>query len=222
MKRLRAEDLSHFYHVWCEGQWRDPVAEHMAALEDSGFDGEFVVGLVGGPVSRADALLEIGSLRHIDRVIHADGGWEQETLREVRLHADEHGGAVLYAHTKGAANANEFQSEWRRSMTYHVLTNWRANVDSLASGYDLVGCHWLTREEFPGIVADTPLPMIGGNFWMATCQYLRTLPPLLHETRHDAEAWVGLGDPNVLDLFPGWPGTQPFYRPRIRRLIAGR
>jgi hypothetical protein len=47
--------------------------------------------------------------------------------------------------------------------------------------------------------------MFGGNFWWANANYLRTLPPLRYKDRFDAETWIGLGNPLVHDLLPGWP-----------------
>lgn len=214
-------EVTHWYHLFAAGEWRDPVAEHLAALEAARYEGAFIVGVVGTAEQRQEALDELQAIRPPDRVIPAEAGWEQVTLDAAHRYADEHDGAVMYAHTKGAGRPSPFQDDWRRSMTRLVVNDWRANAALLEAGYDAVGCHWLTAEQFPGTVADTPFPMFGGNFWLATCEYLRRLPPLAYGTRHDAEAWVGLGDPHVMDLLPGWPGTPPFPRGRVRRLIAG-
>jgi hypothetical protein len=106
-------------------------------------------------------------------------------------------------------------------MTQFVVKGWRKCRDALASGhYDAVGCHWLTADEFAHVRADTNYPMFGGNFWMATCEYIRSLPPVPNNTRHEAESWIGLNNPRVIDLFPGWPGSVPFPRHKMRRLTA--
>lgn len=213
--------LAHAYHVFAGGAWREPVAEHLAALDASGFDGPFTVGLVGDEDQCREALHEIRALRRPGRTIQAREGFEQTTLRAVRRWARTHDGAVMYAHTKGAGNPSAFQDAWRRSMTWHVVRCWGHALERL-DGHDAVGCHWLTAEQFPTSNAATPLPMFGGNFWIATCEYVRRLPACGTTSRHDAEAWIGLGDPDVIDLFPGWPGSVPFPRIPAPQLIAGR
>lgn len=217
-------NVAHFYHVYSgEGDlWRDPVAEHMGALEDAKFDGYFGVGIVGSPESWDHVRYQLNHLRRPDEESCVERGWEQHTVSMLRAYAQENDGAVMYAHTKGAANARVFQDQWRQSMTQHVIKGWRNCRDALASGhFDAVGCHWLTAEEFPHVKVETDYPMFGGNFWMATCEYIRTLPPVPMERRHEAESWIGLGNPRVLDLLPGWPGAVPFPRIKMRRLIAG-
>ena len=44
--------LAHFYHVYADGAWQDPLAEHLAALEASGLGAALDVkaaGVVGSP-----------------------------------------------------------------------------------------------------------------------------------------------------------------------------
>lgn len=213
-------ELLHAYHLFANGQWRDPVEEHYSALAKSGFDGPMIVGVVGTPANRAEAIDRINRLRRPKRVIQADKGWEQLTLRAAHAHARKHDGFTLYAHTKGAANPSRLQESWRRSMTCALLGGvhgdrsdaLQSHVASLAIAFDLVCCHWLTEREFPHVVVDTPFPMVGGNFWLARNDFLRGLPTVPNSSRHDAEAWIGLGPrtPRVLDLNPGWPGTVPW------------
>lgn len=222
-------NVAHFFHLYSAGEWRDPLAEHLAALEVGGYDGPFHVGLVGDPSQRAEALDELRWIRPPDTVIEADTGWEQVTLHELHAYAQDHDGAVLYAHTKGAHDPSTVNIAWRRSMSWHLVRNWRActtvlNPDhGLGPGgepYDAVGCHWLTPEEFPGHVDHAPLPCFGGNFWTARCGYVRQLLPCADSCRHDAEGWIGTGNPRVLDLYPGWPGD--FAPVKYGRLVAGR
>jgi hypothetical protein len=134
----------------------------------------------------------------------ADTGWEQVTLAAVRRYAQTHDGAVVYAHTKGASNAGDLgsNSKWRRAMNLRVVDNWRSNLKAM-DDHDALGCHWLTPGEHPGTIRT---PFFAGNFWMARCDYLRTLPVCATEDRMDAELWVGLNGPRVLDVLPGWPG----------------
>lgn len=216
-------DLASFYHVYADGEWNDAVGEHLAALEDSHFDGPFHVGLVGAPERVDAAMTEFNVLRPPTTWWWEAVGWEQVTLAKVHEYAQEHDGAVMYGHTKGAANGNPFQAMWRRWMTSHVIAGWRSHARCLDGGlYDAIGCHWLTQEEFPHVVVDTDFPMFGGNFWIATCKYLRTLPPVGMNRRHEAESWIGLGAPRVVDLSPGWPGSWPYPHQPLRKLVVAR
>jgi hypothetical protein len=176
--------LAHWYHVWSGGAWQEPLAEHMGALVEATFDHPVYFSVVGD-------------------------GWEQVTLRKVREYAQEHDGAICYAHTKGGHDTSDFRAAWRRSMTRHVIGGWRENLAALEA-YDAVGCHWLTADEFPQVPHVVTTPFFGGNFWIARCDYLRTLPECSTESRFDAERWIGLGNPRVLDLLPGWPGEELF------------
>lgn len=211
-------NVSHWYHVWAQGEWREPVAEHLDALAACGYDGPFHVGVVGAPERRAEALAELNAIRPPDSIAEAETGWEQVTLHPLHEYSQTHDGAILYAHTKGASDPSTINIAWRRSMSWHLVRNLHACKGAIEQGYDVVGCHWLTPEEFPGHVQHAPLPCLGGNFWLASCEYLKRLAPCAVSCRHDAEGWIGTGDPNVLDLFPGWPGN--FAPVKYGRLVA--
>lgn len=225
-------ELHHYYHVFAGGAWQEPVEEHYSALAKIGFDAPMTVGVIGRPEERAEAVERIYRLRRPKRVIQADKGWEQLTLRAAWANARKRPeGLTLYCHTKGAGRPERLQDAWRRSMTCallagvhaggldpvsssHDMTGLEAHCQTLAMPglFDLVCCHWLTAENYPDVVADTPFPMVGGNFFLARNDFLATLPPVPNRARHDAEAWIGLGPrhPRVLDLNPGWPGTVPW------------
>lgn len=209
-------DVRHYYHVFAAGAWSLPVREHVTALGRAEFRGDMTVGLVGPAEDRARAremvLMRLREWPLPDPVAwtEADEGFEQVTLRQVYadVHATADEYAVLYAHTKGALYNTPWNAAWRRSMTRHVVSGWQDGVTLLEKeGCDAVGCHWLTREKHhePQAGKFVTTPFFGGNFWMARASYLRTLPPPASEHRHQAEEWIGLGDPKVHDLLPGWP-----------------
>jgi hypothetical protein len=212
-------NVTHWYHVWSMGEWREPVAEHLWALDAGGFDGPFHVGIVGSEDQRAEVVDELNAVRKPDGVVGWRQGWEQPTIGCLHEWAKCETGAVLYAHTKGAYTPSTINVAWRRSMQHHLIRGWRAAAENLET-YEAVGCHWLTPEEFPANVGSAPLPCFGGNYWLARNDYLRRLPACENVTRHDAEGWVGQLRPRVLDLTPGWPGD--FGPVKYGRLIAGR
>lgn len=201
--------LAHFYHVWADGNWRVPLAEHLAALDESGFRGVFAVGLIGASENRAAVIDALKDRWAPEIVAEGLSGFEAATLNAARAYAKSYDGAVLYAHTKGAATVEPFRDRWRRSMTDRVVRGWEFNLSALRT-VDAIGCHWLTEAEHPGMFGPMTVPaegsgFFGGNFWMARCDYLRTLPPCEDEPRWRCESWIGLNKPKVIDLLPGWP-----------------
>lgn len=198
--------IRHYYHLYADGRWRIPVDEHIAALLTIDEPIVVTVGLVGAPESRAaarEALRELPVLRWVE----VDSGFEQVTLDVLREDlADGHDDSILYAHTKSASAPTQINLAWRSSMSRRVVRGWRHCLSHLDE-VDAVGCHWLTPQQFPTLVTS---PFFGGNFWWATARYLRTLPPVSRESRWHAESWVGLGDPVVHDLLPGWPAMHLF------------
>lgn len=200
--------IRHYYHVYADGQWLDPVGEHLAALAEITEPMMVTVGIVGAP-GRCAEVREVLAAAGLDgaRYVEAPTGWEQVTLDLLRSDlATGHCSPVLYAHTKGAHDPSPINIEWRRSMTRRVIGGWRECLDRLFEA-DAVGCHWLTRDRWPTLIHN---PIFGGNFWWANADYLRRLPPLAYGNRWDAEKWVGLASPTVHDLLPGWPGFHLF------------
>lgn len=187
-------DLAVFYHCWVGGKWEEPWDEFLDAIGDARFSGGFY--------PRATR-----------------GTSEASTINELRRYAECFDGAILYAHTKGASDPSEFRARWRRSMTRRVVKDWRENLrrlelssllDAECRPPDAIGCHWLTEADHPGMFGAETIPaegsgFFGGNFWMARCDYLRTLPVCESEPRWKAESWIGINHPRVVDLLPGWP-----------------
>ena len=195
--------LTHFYHVYADGNWRDPASEHVQALQQSGL-GERITNLYIGYVGHehnvevAERFLS-ENLNNPITIARSLSGWEQETMRHIPEYLTD--GPVLYAHTKGASNNTRICPPWRRSMTKECIINWHECL-RLLDVYDTVGCHWLQSEDGKWF--------FGGTFWWANTEYLKTLPPVGEENRFMAEHWIGL-NPKVRqhDLKPGHPGHLP-------------
>lgn len=193
--------IHHYYHLYADGDWQVPLKEHIEAIEKITDPIQVRVGIVGSP-ENMDAAASALPREGWDLCAIANQGWEQVTLNALFRELPEIDGPVLYAHTKGAANPSKVNDAWRRCMTHHNIIGWSRAVRYLDYN-DLVGCHWLTPQQYPEAVQ---IPFFGGNFWWATPEYLRTLPEPSMETRHHAEAWVGTGDPHIAELVQGWPG----------------
>jgi hypothetical protein len=187
-----------FYHLWAGGEWRAPLQDYLAAL-----DGPSRFVIVGSEEERK-LVMQDGIVPYEV----ADTGGEAATINVIRDWAQGHNGAVLYTHSKGSSPGTQrdggFTARWRQSMLMHVVHRWHVCVQLLEE-CDAVGCHWLTKDHDAIKFGETRPPFFGGNFWAARCDYLRTLPPCSSETPWLAEEWIGLGNPRVVDLLPGWP-----------------
>lgn len=184
--------LAAFYHVYATGAWEEPLREFLDALDRAEFEGHLYLGVVGSP---KEPILTGTRLHTL--VTAADEGGEQVTLAAVREYAQIYDGAVLYAHTKGAARDYALQRPWRREVTEQLILPWRENLAALED-HDVVGSSWQDWDDEPsGFLA---------NFWMARCDYIRTLPPPPAARRTAAETWIGmsspLAKPRVYDLAP--------------------
>lgn len=202
--------MRHYYHAYVGGSaWVPIVTEHAKALRECGWDSPVTIGLVGPPATRDAARALLGDLiPGIAGWVEATEGYEQVTLQalldDARQVPEET--AFLYAHAKGTLNPGPWSDLWRRSMTARVVADWRRCVPMLEAGFDTVGCHWLQDHHLPDHRFSTPF--YGGNFWLAASSYLRKLPDVPLEARHDAESWIGLGSPRAADLLPGWPSRE--------------
>ncbi len=184
-------NLAVFFHVYAAGNWREPLSEFIQALDGTTpYPGPIRVGLVGTADERDEVERYLTTWRDYEVVAAEDEGYEQLTLTEVARYARENDGAVLYAHTKGAARAYGIQRAWRRETTREVVAPWKANLEYLRT-HDVLGSSW--QYEWKGGFA--------ANFWIARCDYLRTLP-LFERRRTSAETWIAKGIPRIWDLAP--------------------
>ena len=223
---MATSQIHHFYHLFADGAWEEPVFEHFTALAESGLADEIEwvwVGFVGEPgnVGRAAKAIEATGVRY--RWINfVTEGWEQATLHPLWEFAQDTDGPVLYAHTKGASRDEPIDRPWRRSMTELCVVQWRRCVEALDNGKLIVGCHWIKGQPEierlseawrnrqlnpPGL--DGVGGMFGGNFWWTRLELLRQNCEPSIEHRHAAEHWLGqlsevmpINADTILDLNP--------------------
>jgi hypothetical protein len=191
--------LHHFFHVFADGSWRLPLGEHLAALKHSGL-ARNLDGFYYGVVGSEDRRKQVKKVLPGECVAEAETGWEQVTLSKVREFAQHHSGLLLYGHTKGAGFPRKLADLWRRSMIYDNVVRWQEAVEGLQQA-DVAGSHWLTS---PDHEHKHHRYFFGGNYWWAHLDYLRTLPPVGNDHRHQAEGWIGLRDPKPFILRDGY------------------
>lgn len=184
--------LHHFYHVYADGAWETPVAEHFEALKRGGLFDRLTTLHIGFVGSR-------DNIRHVQDTLtaytyevcaEAETGWEQVTLDPLFDFVQYADGLVSYAHTKGAANYADINNAWRRSMEWYCFIDWQQPVTALQQGKFISGCHWHRGgpSSIPGYGTGG---MFGGNYWWTRCDLLRQNVRPGHESRFAAEHWLG-------------------------------
>jgi hypothetical protein len=200
--------LTHFYHVYADGDWVTPATEHIEELYMSGLldnlDDMFL-GIVGTPDNRDRVKRELPGVC----VAEADTGWEQVTLQALHQFAQTDDGAIFYAHTKGAWSRSDLATHWRVSMTHDTVTRWQECVTALET-VDAVGPYWLKSDEPEHADHDY---FFAGNFWWARSEYVRGLHPVGLENRYQAEGWIGLGQPTAHNMREGLSFWGNFWSP---------
>jgi hypothetical protein len=200
--------LTHFYHVFADGDWLTPATEHIEELALSGLlDNldDLFLGVVGSPENREKVKRDLPGVC----VAESATGWEQVTLQKVHEFAQQDDGAIFYAHTKGAWSQSELARQWRVSMTHDTVTRWQECVTALQV-VEAAGPYWLKSWEPEHVDHDF---FFGGNFWWARSDYVRNLQPPGVETRYQAEGWIGLGKPTALNMREGSPFGANFWQP---------
>lgn len=207
--------IHHFYHIYADGQWMQPVSEHVRALKMGLIDNldTFAIGLVGSDENRR-AVIEYLKSEGIRYEVYAEAldGWEQVTQLKMWEFCQNNEGLMLYAHSKGASNPSDVNIRWRRSMIYWNVIRWQDCVEKLKE-YETVGSHWI----YPTISMPEHIygnPMYGGNFYWARCELIRTWMRPTVEHRHAAEGWIGykyVQKPwKLWDWTPYFPNTNHF------------
>lgn len=203
--------LFHYYHIYADGSWLPPLAEHIEALKK--YDllknlEEIKIGIVGEEQER-NFIKEWLTNKNVNyNVVAEDGiGWEQVTLNKLYEDSTKLDGYVLYAHTKGSANrSNPENSLWRKTMCYYNVVKWKDCIDSLKDN-DACGIFWINTnglEDHPE--HKNSKWFFAGNYWWTSMSHIKTLPPPLNNNRYEAEGWVGMSkkEMSVKDFAPGW------------------
>lgn len=209
--------LSHFYHIYADGNWQEPVSEHIRALKEYGlYDAlqNLAIGFVGTIENCRNVRLYLENERiNYWTAAQELTGWEQVTQIPMWNFSQQNDGLMLYAHSKGSSNGNDVNVRWRRSMIYCNVIQWRECVKQLEA-HEAVGCHWI-QPLLEGMPEHQPGNfMFAGTFFWVRCETLRTFPRPALTHRHEAEGFVGYGWHQkpfpVYDFTPYFPNSGPF------------
>lgn len=180
----------------------------------------------GNELNFIDAQNVLAAERNI-KFIHTSNRtdlWEYPTLELLKRNceaADEEYN-IFYFHLKGLSRLGDARvTDWRHFMEYFMIDQWRACVEKLENGYDLVGTN----------IIEQPWLHSSGNFWWSKSSYIKKLEPLVSPElyawgtpskltgaildggnfRYDHEAWIGSGSPTWFEMAsspgkqtPGW------------------
>lgn len=208
--------IHHFYHIYADGKWQEPVSEHIRALKMGLLENldTFKIGLVGSESNCEDVKNYFLSQDVAFEIADEQrSGWEQVTQIKMWEFCQHSDGAILYAHSKGAYNVSDVNTRWRRSMTYWDVIRWKDAVEKLKT-HGAYGCHWI-QPLLDGMPEHKKGNwMFAGTFWWARCELMKGFmkPPLTH--RHEAEGYMGYmwhAKPfKVYDPTPYFPNSGPF------------
>ena len=110
------------------------------------------------------------------------------TLQHLKDMALKEDGYYCYIHTKAVTNRGFSMDNWRLSMDYAVIINWRNCIKELENDADAVG---------PNLRKDTHIgyfPHFSGTYWWTSSSYIKTLN---HDYIYDKneilleEFWIG-------------------------------
>lgn len=184
-----------FYHVYPGSDWEYMFQEQIGSLYLSGLldvTDCFHIGFNG----------DINVLpNHVQHFAKANSNCKEETdtLRELADWCKKNPGAdVLYMHTKGASKKTKYTEDWRHSMEYFCIHNWKQCVEALADGYEVAGINWQE---------DTSMgyhPHFSGGFWWAKASYVAVNCDekyFDHPNRYMREFFIGSGKPKAKNFW---------------------
>jgi hypothetical protein len=178
--------IYHFYHIWADGEWQVPLQDNLDYLHKGDLINnldEFYVGIVGKEENRllVKQYLQERNIKH-KVCTEKDRGYEQETLDEICNLKDEDA-YILYAHTKGSYNTEEYEHRWRKELSKNLIENWRECIEKLQDN-QAVGNQYtvVNRTNLIHVAVCYPPGKIfarygdfDGNFWWSHLRYLKML-----------------------------------------------
>jgi hypothetical protein len=203
------EYLKVFFHLACLENWQLIFLEQMAMIKKSDFK-TINLTVLGSDkdLIKVNSICQNFSLSfNVIYHDHAFTHYEIPSILAVQEYSRNHGGYVLYLHSKGVSNyADQNKAKWRKLMMHELIENWEYCLHQIPY-YDVIGVNWC---DVP------PISHFSGNFWYASTQYLRKLPDFnwyydhpqykiwdaYHYKRLTCEFWIGSSKekPSILSL----------------------
>lgn len=195
MKTKPKPKLGIFYHVYPGENWEYMFQEQIGALHLSGLIDEYPHFHIGfnGDVSLLPLAVRGFSKENQNKQEETD------TLRALGEWCKENPNAlVLYMHTKGVSRQTPETEDWRHSMEYFCIHQWRKCVEALGSDAEVAGINWQEQTSMGYF------PHFSGGFWWAKASYVAVNCDekyLEHPNRYMREFWIGSGKPKVKNFW---------------------
>ena len=190
-----------FYHIYCNENTMEVLKDQINKIIWSGLYKNvdhvycFVCGKEKYVKQCSNYIEKCGKKFTIEAVGIDDMSYERFTLLKIKnlLHTND---KFLYIHTKGITKKNTHMAEniedWRYTMEYFLISNWKECTD-LLNEYDTVGIdHLSENNEFKGHYS--------GNFWWSTAEYFNKLPDTIEDYYTAPEDYIFLAKPYAKNL----------------------
>ena len=183
------------WRVAAIGNWKNIIQEQLSLLKKVGLTQHLIVSFVGSSIDYSWFLVQCIDNEIVPKKLLQNENiliYEYMAIKYIEHISKTLDSNILYFHTKGASDpSNQNKIKWRKLMESYVIEDWKTNIQYLEKYYDAVGVNWVNCGN----------PHFSGNFWIATTQYIRTLPDFTEyarkmNNRFACEFWIG-SNPNI-------------------------
>lgn len=189
-------------HIACMNHWDDVVRRQIWKIKETGLL-EATQRIYWGILGEPDTLFFDPIFMSKVEIAFRDSNlarYEFPTLELLENLCRRRDSIVWYIHTKGVSYfpAQPKAEAWREYMEYFNIESWKSCHSAIEAGADAAGTLW-----------DPGCRHFAGNFWWASSDHIRRLPPVSSLLQHDrmkAEQWIGCPIPKrrrkIHDLYP--------------------
>jgi hypothetical protein len=141
-------NINHFYHIWADANWQDPLTDHLIALHDNGLYDQlnvFNIGIVGSlfNINQVKQYLQEHGGDKVSIVVEVENGVEQDTI-DFMIDSDA-AGYALYSSTNDIFQDNEYEHNFRKELNKVLIKDWE-KCRILLNDYSIVGAYYLVPE----------------------------------------------------------------------------
>ena len=209
-------EIALFYHVGMVKNWENIVRDQLHTLQTCGLafmTSSLTISYSNGH-NNTDNLVEIlnefdftHSLK-ISFIQAIAEPWEAEVMASIARTCQTHQGhgsddkklIVYYLHNKGCSRyTDDWQDRWEDFLSYSKVLYWRKYMEWFLFERPTLCLRAILNHGAStcGVnLHSVPSWHYSGNFWAASCDWIKTLPPTVVSTEYAAaEMWIGLEIP---------------------------
>lgn len=196
-----------YWHIATIGSWFDIVSDQLDKLDKSGLLNQangVYIGIINSnhiEYHKLIKLLSTSTFRNKFTILFKkSNGYENQTLNALKQFCDQlhinNPSNILYIHSKGVTRNTKPVSDWRNYMEYFLIEKYQ-NCLKILNHHDHCGVNWTSGIKNTWIKAH-----YSGNFWWATSNYIKTLPPMDIRLKFNNQR-------DLIDLIEFWIGRNP-------------